>query len=201
MDDFFPRLNAVVHEIEAFHDSFTKLHEVRVGELMLILSQELGLSPDYCMHLKEVGSLHDIGKIALPAEILGKRGPLSEYERETIKLHAQIGHSFFQKVSHPLKDLAAIVAVSHHEAYDGSGYPKGLKGKEIPLPGRICSICDVYDALRSYRPYHESECSHEEALKQMQNKSSEGLANKFDPVFLEAFVQAAKKFLPLYEQS
>lgn len=173
--DLFESIQEVIHDLEIYHDSYTKLHECMTGALMGLLSKTIGLDNEYCLSLQKVGSIHDIGKLAVPAIILEKPGPLSAFERDVIELHAEIGYKLTKKMKHPLGELASVITLTHHEAYDGSGYPNKLSGEQIPLEGRICSICDVYDALISHRPYREKQ-SHEIVIKMMQDTGPSGLA-------------------------
>lgn len=188
MDTFFDSISKVLHEMEAYHDSHTLKHEFRTGKLMSLLAHQLSYDDQFCQTLADVGAIHDIGKTAIPAHILEKPSKLSKYEREAIELHPQIGYNIVKKIKHPLGELAAIITLTHHESFDGSGYPKGLKGKEIPLTGRICRLCDVYDALRTYRPYRETQSNHESVIQLMLSKGKNGMLNHFDPELLNAFV-------------
>lgn len=188
MDTIFSSIKDMLHEIEMYHDVFTVEHEIRTGKLMSLLAQTQSLETTRCQSLEEVGAIHDVGKIAIPAKILEKPLKLSKYEREIIELHPQIGYNIVKKIKHPFCELAATVILTHHEAYDGSGYPKGLKRDEIPLEGRICRICDVYDALRSYRPYRIEHATHESVVRIMTDKNVENMYNTFDPELLEAFL-------------
>ena len=150
--DLIHSVRKILNDIENYHDSFTKSHECRTGKLMSILGKAIGLDSVFCASLEEAGSIHDIGKLAIPANILEKPGPLSAFERQTVELHPEIGHRIIKNLAHPLGELASVIALTHHENYDGFGYPQGLKGEAIPLVGRICSVCDIYDALRSDLP-------------------------------------------------
>jgi len=195
--DFFEAISNVFHDLEIYHDSFTKQHECRTGKLMSILGTALKLDKTFCNELEQAGSMHDIGKLTIPAKILEKPGPLSAFEREVIKLHAEIGHKLINKINHPLTELVSIITLTHHEAYDGSGYPYGLKGEHIPLAGRICSICDVYDALISHRPYRKSQ-THESIIQMMTDTGPTGLARKFDPAILDTFLSINEQIIQLY---
>lgn len=195
--DFFETISQVFHDLEIYHDSYTKHHECRTGKLMSILGNALNLDNTFCNELEQAGSIHDIGKLTIPDKILEKPGPLSAFEHEVIKLHAEIGHKLIKKINHPLTELASIITLTHHEAYDGSGYPHGLQGEHIPLVGRICSICDVYDALRSNRPYRKPQ-THESITRMMSDTGPTGLARKFDPALLEAFLSISDQIIPLY---
>jgi putative two-component system response regulator len=196
--DLIHSVRKMLNDIETFHDSFTKSHECRTGRLMSILGNAIGLDSEFCASLGEAGSIHDIGKLAIPANILEKSGPLSVFERKTVELHSEIGHKMIKHLNHPLGKLASVIALTHHEGYDGSGYPQGLKGEEIPLEGRICSVCDIYDALRSYRPYRPNQ-THESVIQLMQTTGSEGIARKLDPALLEAFVSVSEEIDSIYQ--
>ena len=138
--------------------------------------------------------LHDIGKIAIRDSILQKTGKLTDEEFEEIKSHAIFGEKVVEKIKNNTSDqafleYAKIFAVSHHEKWDGSGYPYGLKGEEIPILGRLMAIPDVYDALVSIRPYKKA-FTHEEAVKII----SEGKGKQFDPVLVDLFLEVSEDF-------
>lgn len=195
--DTFEAIENIIHDLEIYHDSYTELHECRTGRLMSMLGKAFSLDEQFCKSLEMSGSMHDIGKLAIPAQILEKPGALSASEREVVKLHVEIGHKIMVKVKHPLAELTSTIILTHHEAYDGSGYPHGLKGEQIPLEGRICTICDVYDALISHRPYRNKQ-AHEKIIEMMLDTGSTGLAGKFDPVLLEAFVGIGNQISSFY---
>lgn len=111
-----------------------------------------------------------------------------------IEIHPIIGKSILEKVDHPLAKLAASINISHHENFDGTGYPFKLKGENIPIEGRICSICDVYDAIRSHRPYHDEISTHKSIVEKMLSKKSDGLFYKFDPEILNIFSKITDQF-------
>jgi len=138
--------------------------------------------------------LHDVGKISINDNILKKQGKLTEEEFNDMKKHASFGEQIIEKIETLAKesdflDYAKIFAASHHERWDGSGYPRGLKGSKIPLLGRIMAIADVYDALVSERPYKEA-FSHEEAVRII----TEGSGTQFDPSLVEVFSRTAGQF-------
>ena len=138
--------------------------------------------------------LHDVGKISISDNILKKPGKLSEQEFEEMKKHADFGKQIIEKIESLAKEsaflnYAKIFAASHHEKWDGSGYPCGIKGNEIPLLGRIMAVADVYDALVSARPYKNA-FSHEEAVRIICN----GSETQFDPALVSLFVKAAEQF-------
>ena len=138
--------------------------------------------------------LHDVGKIAIRDSVLQKPGKLTDDEFEHIKSHAVFGERVIEKIGADISkpiflEYAKIFAGSHHEKWDGSGYPRGLKGEGIPLQGRLLAIADVYDALVSERPYKKA-FSHEQAVEII----AEGKGTHFDPVLVDMFVEVADEF-------
>ncbi len=132
-------------------DPYTVGHQQRTTRLACALGRELGLKAERLAALRLAGSLHDLGKIAVPSEILSKPGKLSEIEFAMIKTHPQVAHDMLQ----PIKCLSQVceMILQHHERMDGSGYPQGLKGKDILLEARILGVADVIEAMCSHRPY------------------------------------------------
>lgn len=190
----FDAVQEILHGIEHYHDSYTLKHENNVGKLMKVLASSMGYDKIFCSHLEQVGSIHDIGKLALPAQLLEKPSSLNAFEREIIELHPLIGKKMLEKIDHPLAQLAAEINVSHHENYDGTGYPFKLQGESIPIESKICSICDVYDAMRTHRPYREGIAGHQSVVREMLSKKSGGMFHKFDPNILEVFSGIHEKF-------
>ena len=166
-----------------YRDDETGSHNHRIALSAKALGAELGLSPQECDHLFYAAALHDLGKIAVPDGILHKRGPLDPEERAHMQRHASLGAALLANSPHPLLRMAHDVALSHHERWDGGGYPHGLRGEEIPLVGRIVAVCDVYDALTSERPYKRA-WSVEAALEEIER----GSGSHFDPQVVRAFL-------------
>ncbi len=138
-----------------FRDRTTQQHASRVGRYSALIAAQIGCDPDYCKLIESAALLHDVGKIGVPDSILSKRGPLTADERRIMQTHTDIGYRLLRGSGDELLELAATIALTHHERLDGSGYPRGLRSQEIPVEGQIVAVADVFDALtsdRSYRP-------------------------------------------------
>ncbi len=140
------------------------------------------MSDHECDVLLNSSPMHDIGKIGIPDRILLKPGKLDDEEFEIMKTHTTIGAELLSGSKSELMQVAEVIALSHHEKWDGSGYPAGLRGEDIPLAGRICALCDVFDALTSDRPYKMA-WPVEKAVAHIQQQSGK----HFDPRLVEAF--------------
>jgi len=161
----------------------TGVHSQRVADYMLRLAKALGIRDRSVLDTVWRGALlHDVGKIGIPDEVLLKPGPLTEEEWRVMRMHPMVGAGILRKIDF-LREPAEMV-LSHHERYDGSGYPRGLRGERIPLPSRMFAVIDVYDALTTNRSYHDA-CSHAEALKAIW----EGAGTLFDPNIVAAFAK------------
>jgi PAS domain S-box-containing protein len=162
------------------HDLSTGEHVTRMAEVAAFLATKLGADAERVQLLRVAAPMHDVGKIATPGEILRKPGPLTPEEREEMQRHTTVGHAILSNSQSELLGLAATIALSHHERYDGSGYPQGLAGEEIPLEGRITAVADVFDALLSDRAYRPA-LTLEEALEII----SDGRGTHFDPQIVD----------------
>ena len=189
-------------ELVEFRDGDTGKHIERTQNYLGIL---LGIMIMNEIYIDEIDTwdiwlvsqsvqLHDIGKIAIKDSILQKPGRLTAEEFEEIKTHTVLGEEIIKRIEkrapeQTFLEYARIFAVSHHEKWDGSGYPRGLSGRDIPLQGRLMAIADVYDALISERPYKKG-LSHEEAVEIIVN----GKGTHFDPLLVDVFIEAEDKF-------
>ena len=136
-----------------FRDDQTGQHMLRMGRYCELLGLQLGLGEADCERLRLASELHDVGKVGIPDRVLLKPGKLTDSEFELMKTHAEMGHSLLADSPAELMRLAAEIALTHHERWDGRGYPHGIAGEEIPLAGRIAAVADVFDALTSDRVY------------------------------------------------
>lgn len=168
-------------------DDDTGHHAQRVGEMAARIGAQLGLSAADIDCLRRAAPLHDVGKIGISDTILLKPGKLTAEEFNLMKTHAETGARLLAGGTCSLVQMAEIIALSHHERWDGTGYPYGLQGESIPLPGRIVALCDVYDALTNERPYKKA-WSHEEAVAEIERCSG----RHFDPRVVAAFVFASR---------
>ena len=167
-----------------FRDEDTGAHIERIGRFSVLLAEHIGMDADFCARLRHAAPLHDVGKVAIPDAILLKPGPLTPEERAIVETHAEEGHRLVRGSSSSILDMAATIALSHQEKWDGSGYPRGLKGEAIPIEGRIVAVADVFDALTSDRVYRKA-FSIDEAVQMMREQRG----RHFDPVLLDAFME------------
>jgi len=199
------------------HDRNTGNHIVRVAHYSLVLARNLELPEDVCQRIFQASPLHDIGKIGVSDRILLKPGPLDSDERVQIEDHCRMGAALLARESFPLSpfhsavdnpvetvseqernpflDMAAEIALSHHEHWDGRGYPNGLCGEAIPLSARICAVADVYDALTTARPYKPA-LEESDVLKIMRSDKGQ----HFDPDIFDCFEQSLDEFRAIRER-
>ncbi len=182
---YLKTVRTIAAAIEA-NDFYTKGHSERVAELALAMGKELKFPERELQNLEYVALLHDVGKIGIPETILNKPGPLSDEEYEEIKRHPAIGADILQKIE--FLSTKSNVILHHHEKLDGSGYPMGLKGDNIPLEARILAIVDAYDAMTTDRPYRRAKTP-KESVDELINCSG----THFDPELVEVFVYLIKK--------
>jgi len=174
-------------------DAETGRHLVRMAHYARVLAAGLGLSLDEQELICAAAPMHDLGKVGIPDHILQKPGRLDAGEMSCMRTHPQIGADILGGSTSPFLQAAATIALSHHEKYDGSGYPAGLAGTDIPLYGRIVAVADVFDALTSARPYKEAwDCERAFALLE------EGAGSHFDPSCVRAFLAQRHAVLAIH---
>lgn len=180
-----PTVYALVAAIDA-KDSFTFQHSTNVSQYAVLLAQKLGLSRDEIQTARVAGLLHDIGKIGIPESILKKAGKLTDEEYGIMKSHVEKSIEMIHYL--PNMNYVIPAVVSHHERYDGKGYPRGIKGEEIPFLGRILAVCDSFDAMISKRAYKEP-LSVEYAMGELEKNKG----TQFDPKVADAFIELIKE--------
>lgn len=177
-----------------YRDDDTGHHTTRVGELSAAIARALGLREDYVRVLERAARLHDIGKIGIPDALLLKTSPLSPEEMAVMRTHTTIGGRILGGSTAPVLQLAEIIALTHHERWDGGGYPDGIASEEIPLAGRIVSVADAYDAITNDRPYRRAQ-SPEAALLEI----TAHRGRQFDPAVVDALFTVVGDVLQLQE--
>ena len=178
-----------------FKDNETGAHLSRIGEYAELIARHLGESEEFVRNIKLTAPMHDIGNIGIPDSILGNTGMLSAGEREIMMQHARIGHEILHQdeTTSPLTRMAAEIALTHHECWDGTGYPQGLRGEAIPLSGRIVALCDVYDALCAKRSY-KTAWSREQVLAYFR----ENAGTRFDPKLVEMLDEISDQLYAIF---
>ena len=176
-------------------DGITAEHGVRVGAISGLIAEELQWAPRRCQELRLAAAMHDVGKVAIPDRILMKPGKLTHDEYELMKRHSPIGEQLIGGGSSRLLALAATIAGTHHERLDGSGYPGGLRGEAIPLPGRIAAVADVFDAITTARRYRGAM-----PLDRSLTIMEEGRGAMFDSEVLDAFMARLPAIIQVGEQ-
>lgn len=178
-----------------YRDNETAAHTIRVGYYSEAIARAVGLSEREAEQLKLAAPMHDLGKIGIPDSVLLKPGKLDEEEWICMKKHAEIGYAILKNSKSLILKNAGIIALSHHEKWDGSGYPSGLKDSDIHLYGRITAISDVFDALTMTRPYKKA-WPIEDAIKLINDEAG----RHFDPSIVEAFNQVIDELLAIREK-
>lgn len=166
-----------------FRDPETGAHIQRMAHYSKLIAAQLGLAEDFQHMLLQAAPMHDIGKLGTPDSILLKPGKLTPEEFDIMKTHTVMGWEILGGSASPMLRMASDIAYTHHERYDGTGYPRKLKGDDIPLTGRIVTVSDVFDALTSVRPYKRAW-----TLEDAKNYLQEGRGAQFDPICVDAFL-------------
>jgi putative two-component system response regulator len=173
-------------EVAHFNDEGTGVHIWRMAAYSSALARATGHGEQFCQQLELAAAMHDTGKIGIPHKILKKPGPLDPEEWAIMKTHSQLGYDILSRGSSSTFEMAASIALSHHEKWDGSGYPHGLAGPSIPIEARMVAVADVFDALTMKRPYKLA-WSMDRAIQFIRD----GSGKHFDPALVEIFLSAA----------
>ncbi|MGZ3236292.1 MAG: HD domain-containing phosphohydrolase [Burkholderiaceae bacterium] len=191
----FTLTNAAEHK-----DEDTGLHIQRIGFYCQELAERLGMGSKFCDEIYYASPMHDIGKMAIPDHILLKPCGFTPDEWDIMKTHTSLGAEILAEKKSPYLKMGAEIALSHHECWNGDGYPNKLKGEAIPLPARIMTICDVYDALRSRRPYKQA-FDHARTMHIIMNGDGRTQPDHFDPLIFNIFNLHHESFREIYQNN
>ncbi len=180
-------------------DDDTGIHVRRISHYSRHLAETLGMDRAYCEMIHYASPMHDIGKIGIPDHILLKPSAHTADESEIMKSHCVMGAEILFGCDSPFLKMGAEIAISHHERWDGTGYPAGLAGDAIPLAARIMGVCDVYDALRSQRPYKPA-FDHDKTIGIIVDGDGRTQPEHFDPAVLDAFKHCGQRFNEIYQE-
>ncbi len=183
-----------------YKDEMTYSHIRRTSHYTKLMAEHLGFSEKETELMFLAAPLHDIGKMGIPDSILTKPGKLTPEEFEIIKTHTTLGEKLLKDSPSEIMQVGAKIAISHHERFDGTGYPKGLKGTDIPIEGRIFNIIDQYDALRSPRPYKPA-LSHDTTFRILTEGDDRTSPQHFDFQVLKAFIALHRLFDEIFEEN
>lgn len=193
-DTVFTLVRAAEHK-----DEETGHHVRRISHYCMVLTEAMDLPADFHDAIYHASPMHDIGKIGIPDHVLLKPGDFTPEEWVIMRTHCTLGESILKSGTSRYTRMGAEIALSHHERWDGSGYPNGLKGEAIPLAARIMQICDVYDALRSRRPY-KPPIAHARTVEIITHGDGRTRPEHFDPAVLAGFAARADRFAVIYDQ-
>ncbi|WP_265823309.1 HD domain-containing phosphohydrolase [Geovibrio ferrireducens] len=184
---------SLLGRVAEYRDEETGEHILRVGHYARIIAEGMGCPAEFCEQILHIAPLHDIGKIAVSDTILNKQGKLTPEEFETMKKHTIFGCDILKNADSPYIRGGAVIARYHHEKYNGSGYPDGLAGEEIPIEARVVALADVFDALTSKRPYKQA-WPFEQAVEYIMNERGA----HFDPKAVDAFLEGIDRVVEVY---
>ena len=179
---------ALITRVTDVKGNYTGFHPARIGVISNLIAKELGMDEDFCNMIEIAAPLHDIGEVRLPEELLTKFGALTENDKEVMKQHTYLGHDLLARNSSPVLKFAANIAMFHHEHFDGSGYPQGVSGNDIPLEARIVTVADSFDAMTTQRSYRAMYTT-EQAVKELVNKKG----REYDPRCVDALIKHIDK--------
>jgi putative two-component system response regulator len=182
----------ILERLSALRDENTGKHTERMARYASVIAAGLGLSSDQCQWIRGAAPLHDLGKIGIPDSVLCKPGALTKEEWDVMRRHTTIGYELLRDHDSPTLRLGAEIALSHHERWNGSGYPQGLGGDDIPLAGRIVALADVFDALTTVRPYKPAWL-----VEQAVDQIIEDSGTHFDPDVATAFMSSIDQLLAI----
>ena len=189
---------ATMTSAASYKDEETGAHVARISFYTVEIAAELGLDEAFRDTIHYASPMHDVGKMAIPDAILGKPGKFEPHEWEIMKTHSGLGAKLLAGGKSPYLVMGAEIAMSHHERWNGGGYPAGLKGEAIPFSARIMNICDQYDALRSKRPYKPA-FMHDRTLEIITVGDGRTMPAHFNPQVLEAFKHCVGRFRDIFE--
>jgi HD-GYP domain-containing protein (c-di-GMP phosphodiesterase class II) len=189
---------SALRKIEAVRSGELAAHESKVAVICERLCAAMGMDDHFVGPLILASQLHDLGKLGISDALLNKPAELTDGEMAIMRTHPEMGYAVLSGSGDSLLDFAATIAQTHHECFDGSGYPAGLRGETIPLGGRIVALCDVYDALRSDRSYRAG-MAHRRVIGLITAKAGRASSQKFDPGLLRVFLKNANAICEAYE--
>lgn len=187
------QLYQTIADLAELRDDDTGNHMKRVGLFAKLIARELGKNEKYCDDIEVFAPMHDIGKVGILDSILMAPRKLTPEEFAIMKSHTVLGHNIVKGKDE--FEMAAAITLCHHEKFDGSGYPNGIAGKHIPLSAHITALCDVYDALRSKRPYKEP-WTHEDTVKHIVGSAG----THFDPDLISVFISLKDRFQSVFQE-
>ena len=199
IDSAYAEALACLAAAAEYKDPETGQHITRIGEYAAVLAEEMGWTPEWREMIRLAAPLHDVGKVGMRDSVLLKEGPLDEEEARHMREHPETGYRILSVSDYPTMKMAARIARCHHERWDGTGYPRGLTGSEIPVEASITTLVDVYDALRSERPYKPA-FDHEKVMDIILNGDGRTEPGHFRPDVLEAFSAAQHKMAEVFDQ-